>query len=115
MCGKVSARLIVFKVLGTFGKSSPNMLGQFPAAIGRVVSSVFNVDELRCEICVDDPSWPLEEALKRGHAPSQLRCWPSSWVSLRLGRSQRVLRHYHHSKTRIATSVMSAIFTRKRR
>ena len=54
-CGMVGARLIDFKVPGMVGESSPNMWGQSAAAIGRVVSSVLNVDELRCEICVDDP------------------------------------------------------------
>ena len=36
-------------------KSSANIWGQFAAATGRVVSSVFCGDEFRCEIYVDDP------------------------------------------------------------
>ena len=66
MCGKVGARLLIFN----------------PPGIGRVFSSVFSDEEFRCKIYVDDP----EEALKKDHAPSLSRCWPSpSWVSFSLG------------------------------
>ena len=41
--------------------------------------------QFRCEIYVDDPLWTLEVPSRKGHAPSQLRCWPlPSWVSLSL-------------------------------
>ena len=52
--------------------SSPNISGQVAAAIGRVVSSVFNASEFHCEIYMDDP---------RAAVTHQSRCWPSpsSW------------------------------------
>ena len=52
VCGRVHTPSIVFNVFSMGGKSSPNICGKFAAAIGRVVSSVFNVDEFRCEICI---------------------------------------------------------------
>ena len=55
MCGMVGAQYLVFEVLGMGGRSSPNIWVRLAAAIGRVVSSVFNGDEFRCEIHVDDP------------------------------------------------------------
>ena len=55
MCAMVGARHLVFEVLGMGGRSSPNIWGRLAAAIGRVVSSVFNGDEFRCEIHVGDP------------------------------------------------------------
>ena len=80
MCGMVGARYIVFEVLGTGGRSSHEIWGRFAAATGRVVSSVFNGDELSCEIHVDDP---LLAAPAKDHASSLSRCWPSpSWASL---------------------------------
>ena len=86
MCRKDGTRFLVFKVLGMGGKSSPNILSWFAAAVGCLVSSVFSGDEFGCVIFLDDPSWPPEEALMKDHAPSLTSCWPSpSWVSLPLG------------------------------
>ena len=83
MCGLVGPRYLVFEVLGKGGRSSPNIWGRCAAATGRVVSSVFNGDEFRCEIHVDDP---LLAAPAKDHASSLSRCWPSPcWASLPLG------------------------------
>ena len=54
-CGKVGETFIVFEVLCMGGKSSPNIWGRFAAAIGRNLASIFDPNEFRSEICVDDP------------------------------------------------------------
>jgi len=54
-CGKVGNKFIVFEVLCMGGKSSPNIWGRFAAAIGRILASLFDPGEFRCEIYVDDP------------------------------------------------------------
>jgi len=54
-CGKVGEKFIVFEVLCMGGKSSPNIWGRFAAAIGRILASIFDENEFRCEIYVDDP------------------------------------------------------------
>ena len=54
-CGKAGGKYIVFEVLCMGGKSSPNIWGRYAAAIGRILASIFDRDEFRCEIYVDDP------------------------------------------------------------
>jgi len=54
-CGKVGETFIVFEVLCMGGKSSPNIWGRFAAAIGRILASIFDPNEFRSEIYVDDP------------------------------------------------------------
>ena len=55
VCTKVGDRFVVFKVMCMGGKASPNVWGRFAAAIGRILASLFDPSELRCEIYVDDP------------------------------------------------------------
>ena len=57
----------------TGGKSSPNICNKFAAAISYMISSIFNVDEFRCDICINNPP--------KNHAHLQSRFWPSpSWL-----------------------------------
>ena len=37
------------------GKSSPTIWGRYAAAIGRILASISDLDEFRCEIYIDDP------------------------------------------------------------